>query len=234
MRLLISNCRFLGCCVSAKCSQARGSPALEGGVPGCRGASCSPTSGAGVSERERAAGGLGTAGAHAPTTANAAPPPPAQTCQMRTENRAARAPGMAREALRMPGTHRPPCRLPPRPAAGAPEPRAERGCRSRAGRAALRRDVPAGTRNASDDRSPFTVAVPRPGPSPQGPGAGLGPRHSPVPARLPGPEARERPRQRGAAPLPPRPRRGSTRRPDRGQARDGAGRVSQSAASSWR
>lgn len=152
------------------------------------------------------------------------------------ENRepAARAPGMAREALRMPGTHRPPCRLPPRPAAGAPEPRAERGCRSRAGRAALRRDVPAGTRNASDDRSPFTVAVPRPGPSPQGPGAGLGPRHSPGPARLPGPEARERPRQRGAAPLPPRPRRGSTRRPDRGQARDGAGRVSQSTASSWR
>lgn len=85
---------------------------------------------------------------------------------------------------------------------------------------------PAGTRNASDDRSPFTVAASRPGPSPQGPGAGLGPRHSPGPARLPGPEARERPRQRGAAPLPPRPRRGSTRRPDRSQARDGAGRVS--------
>lgn len=156
----------------------------------------------------------------------ASSPGPDLACQMRTENRAARAPGMAREALRMPGTHHPPCRLPPRPAAGAPEPRAERGCRSRAGRAALRRDVPAGTRNASDDRSPFTVAAPRPGPSPQGPGAGLGPRHSPGPARLPGPEARERPRQRGAAPLPPRPRRGSTRRPDRGQARDGAGRVS--------
>lgn len=136
----------------------------------------------------------------------ASSPGPDLACQMRTENRAARAPGMAREALRMPGTHRPPCRLPPRPAAGAPEPRAERGCRSRAGRAALRRDVPAGTRNASDDRSPFTVAAPRPGPSPQGPGAGLGlvtalaplacrgPRHGNVPDRgvrlpsLPGPD----------------------------------------------
>lgn len=72
----------------------------------------------------------------------ASSPGPDLACQMRTENRAARAPGMAREALRMPGTPRPPCRLPPRPAAGAPEPRAERGCRSRAGRAALRRDVP--------------------------------------------------------------------------------------------
>lgn len=133
----------------------------------------------------------------------ASSPGPDLACQMRTENRAARAPGMAREALRMPGTHRPPCRLPPRPAAGAPEPRAERGCRSRAGRAALRRDVPAGTRNASDDRSPFTVAAPRPGPSPQGPGAGLGPRHSPGPARLPGPEARERPRQRVRLPSLP-------------------------------
>lgn len=152
----------------------------------------------------------------------------------RLENRAARAPGMAREALRMPGTHRPPCRLPPRPAAGAPEPRAERGCRSRAGRAALRRDVPAGTRNASDDRSPFTVAALRPGPSPQGPGAGLGPRHSPVPARLPGPEARERPRQRVRLPSLPGPDEAAPADPTAARLVTAPAGSAQSAASSWR
>lgn len=151
----------------------------------------------------------------------ASSPGPDLACQMRTENRAARAPGMAREALRMPGTHRPPCRLPPRPAAGAPEPRAERGCRSRAGRAALRRDVPqAREMPVTIGRSPAPRTVP------------TGPRSWPRASSQPCPRSPARARgtgtspTEGAAPIPPRPRRGSTRRPDRGQARDGAGRVS--------